>query len=184
MKTFLIILLLLSITLDTNAQAIPTSKAVYYNWIYLNNSSRVLKGIILATNDSSIQFIDKSFLAKGKVVASYQLQVIPIATIESIKYRKRNRLTKGTLLGVAGGAAAGAILGYAQGDDVCEPGAWCILEFSAEDKAVLGAILGIMPGMSIGLLLGSSRETIPINGNQSVYGLIRDELKNYTLTRK
>jgi hypothetical protein len=187
MKTFLILLLLLSISLGTNAQAIPPSKAAYYNWIYLNNSSRVLKGIILATNDSSIQFINKSFLASGKVMASYQVQVIPISTIESIKYRKRNSLAKGTLLGAAGGAAAGALIGYASGDDECQPtGGWldCLFVYSAEEKAGLGAILGIMPGMSIGLLLGSRRETIHIKGEQQVYNLTRDELKNYTLTGK
>ena len=181
MKTLLILLLLLSITFGANAQVIPSTKAEYYNWIYLNNSSRVLKGVVLATNDSSVQFIDKSFLASGKVMASYQLQIIPISTVESIKFRKRSSLTKGTLLGAAGGSAAGALIGYSTGDDVCGSG-WCILQFTAEEKANIGAILGIIPGMTLGLLLGSSRETIHINGDQSVYTLTRDQLKKYTLT--
>ncbi|WP_242927914.1 hypothetical protein [Pontibacter vulgaris] len=184
MKTWLVLLLLLSITFGTNAQALPSSKATYYNWVYLNNSSRVLKGMILATNDSSVQFVNKSFLVRGRVAAQYSPILIPISVIEKIKSRKRNSLTYATLLGAAGGVAAGALIGYAQGDDVCGSGTWCIFQFSAEEKARLGAVLGVIPGLSIGLLLGSSRQTIHINGNLNVYSLARDELKKYTLTEQ
>ncbi|NDK56961.1 hypothetical protein [Pontibacter fetidus] len=185
MKTLLFLLLLLPVTIAVNAQAIPSAKATYANWLYLNNSNHVLKGVILATDDSTVLFIDRSFLVAGKVIPSYQLQVIPIAMIEKIKFRKRNSLAKSTLLGTAAGAAVGAIVGYASGDDECySTGGWfdCMFVYSAEEKAGLGAVIGILPGMTIGLLLGSSRKTIHINGDQGVYVLTRDELRKYTLS--
>lgn len=182
MKNLLILLLLLSTLLGANAQDLPATKAGYYSWIYLKDSSRAMKGVIVEANDSSVQFIDKSFLTRGKVMASYKLRVIPISTIQTIKYRKRNSPGKGALLGAVGGALAGAILGYASGDDRCEPGTWCIFVYSAEEKATMGAVLGILPGLGIGTILGSRRETIHINGDQSTYNLIRNELKKYSLT--
>jgi hypothetical protein len=41
-------------------------------------------------------------------------------------------------LGFLGGALVGIVPGLADGDDVCEPGAWCLFQISAEEKALAG----------------------------------------------
>ncbi|MBC5775578.1 hypothetical protein H8S95_15990 [Pontibacter sp. KCTC 32443] len=184
MKIFLILLLLLSVTLGTSAQSIPASTVDSYNWIYLKNGSRPLKGVTVQASDSSLHFVNESFLVRNTVPASIKPLIIPVTHIDKIKYRRRNNIIRVGLIGALGGAALGALIGYASGDDTCESGSWCMVLFSAEDKAMVGSILGILPGMGIGMAIGSYRKTIYINGAQSTYSLTRDELKKYTLTKQ
>ncbi|MFD2514646.1 hypothetical protein ACFSRY_12290 [Pontibacter locisalis] len=182
MKTVLALLLCCIATVPLKAQATSPVKSEYLHWLYLKDSRRALKGVIIEANDSSILFLDNFTLSKNKK-ATYTPQLIPVSSVEKIKYRKRKDFRKGLLLGGLGGAATGAVAGYADGDDECGPGTWCIVFFTAEDKAVLGAVLGVIPGMAIGALVGSSKKTIFINGNQDTYNLSREELKQYTLAK-
>jgi hypothetical protein len=64
-------------------------------------------------------------------------------------------LGRGLGFGFLAGAAVGAMLGYADGDDECAEGDWCILDLSAGDKAVVGgAVIGGL-GAAIGALVGA-----------------------------
>lgn len=182
MKTILVVLVLCCFQFIAEAQKTIDPNVQYYSWIYLNSSQKPVKGVILETNDSTIQFIQKSELVKNKAVAPYNAQSIPVTAIEKIKIRKKNGVSNGLLLGAIGGAAAGAIIGFADGDDVCD-GYWCIMLFSAEEKAALGAFTGIFPGGLIGALVGSRRKTIFINADQNLYTNSRWELDNYSLTK-
>lgn len=81
-----------------------------------------------------------------------------------IKLIETKRHGQGALEGGAWGALAGAVIGgvygYAQGDDECSDHDLCILDFSAEDKAALGAImlggLGGLAGLVVGAVVGST----------------------------
>jgi hypothetical protein len=62
-------------------------------------------------------------------------------------------------LGFLGGAAVGAVIGYADGDDECDPndGHWCLFTMTAGEKAVLGgAVFGVLGG-ALGGLIGLAR---------------------------
>ena len=63
---------------------------------------------------------------------------------------------EGLALGAASGIAAGVAIGLASGDDHCNPDSFCILQFSAGDKAIIGgAVLGSI-GLGLGALLGAA----------------------------
>jgi hypothetical protein len=64
---------------------------------------------------------------------------------------------RGLGLGFLGGAVIGAMLGFADGDDKCVEGQWCIFDLSASDKAVLGGVLMGGVGAAIGGLVGAAR---------------------------
>lgn len=142
-----------------------------------------MKGVILETNDSTIQFIENSLLKKNTAVAPFTSQRIPISSVERIKIRKKGAVGRGILFGALSGAMLGAIIGFADGDDVCEPGSWCILQFSAEEKAAVGATTAIIPGLAVGALIGRNRKTIYINGDQTLYVNSRGELMEYALIK-
>lgn len=61
---------------------------------------------------------------------------------------------EGLAIGGLGGAVLGAGLGFAAGDDHCTSNSFCILQFSAEDKAVLAGIVWGSIGLGLGALIG------------------------------
>jgi hypothetical protein len=67
---------------------------------------------------------------------------------------------EGAGIGVLGGALAGAVVGYAAGDDPeCSNDAFLCLQFKAEDKALFGGLyvgaIGLAAGALIGGVIGS-----------------------------
>ena len=93
--------------------------------------------------------------------------------IEQIaRQEKRTRgqgLLRGGGIGLLVGAVGGAVLGFADGDDRCDPNSWCFLSFSAEDKALMGAIAlgggGALIGGTVGLIAPGQRWVgLPVPG--------------------
>lgn len=161
-----------------DAQTVINPKVRYYAWVYLHNTTKPLKGVMLEANDSTIKFINKSLLVNKISVVPFSSQTIHITTIEKIKVRKRNGVSNGTLIGSLAGALTGAT--YLSGDDTCEPGMWYIFTLTAEEKAQAGFILSqIRRGR--GALVGKAKSSIVIDGKQSLYNENRDRLKQYSL---
>jgi hypothetical protein len=63
----------------------------------------------------------------------------------------RGSWVRGTLIGAGIGAAAGALIGFALGDDKQSDNNAGDVDFTAEDKALFGVILGAPIGALIGL---------------------------------
>ena len=88
---------------------------------------------------------------------------IPASRIERIEIGTRRgpeRLLAGTLIGGGIGALAGGLLGLAAGDDTspCEGATgicFDLFHFSAEEKAVMGAITLGMAGGGVGFMIGT-----------------------------
>lgn len=79
----------------------------------------------------------------------------------ALAYRVRgSQKLSSALVGLAAGGAAGAILGFASGDDVCT--GWCLFAQSAEEKAFLGGILFGAAGAVTGALVGKGPIWAPI----------------------
>lgn len=81
--------------------------------------------------------------------------VLPPASVAKVTVVRHGQgAAEGAGIGFLIGAVIGAAIGFADGDDQCED--FCILAFSAEDKAVLGAFgIGGIGGL-VGLVVGAS----------------------------
>lgn len=62
---------------------------------------------------------------------------------------------EGFLGGALAGLAVGAIVGLSDGDDHCD-GSFCILTFSAEEKAAIVGVAGAGIGGLVGIVLGAA----------------------------
>ena len=142
--------------------------------VSINFGNRKIYGSIYEIKDSSI-VVSNSHRQRDYLRKSFQTKVINCSQIDVISVRHKNL---GALYGALGGLLAGAIIGYAQGDDT--PG---IMSFTATDKAILGGFLGVLPGTLIGGLIGSIKIKIPINGNFENFNKKKELLKKYSYIR-
>lgn len=62
---------------------------------------------------------------------------------------------KGLAIGGGAGIIAGAVVGYASGDDECDPGSWCIMTMTAGQKAGVGAVVLGSVGGAVGAAFGA-----------------------------
>ena len=72
---------------------------------------------------------------------------------------------EGLGLGMLAGITTGAVIGLASGDDHCSANGFCLFQFSAGDKAILGGIVLGGAGLVVGGLLGA------VIGSRDVYRL-------------
>jgi hypothetical protein len=90
--------------------------------------------------------------------------IVESADMRSYTTVSRGRgAVEGVALGGLGGATLGAVLGFAGGDDTCQSGSFCILKFSARDKAFLGGVALGAIGAALGGLIGA------LAGSRDVY---------------
>jgi hypothetical protein len=145
-------------------------KVKYYKArVTLNNDSRV-KGVLYAADEEGLILIDNKLLGT--------IMTVGYGDIELIKVRKRGRVGNSALIGGAGGTALGALIGFAGGDD---PEDCWILCYTAEEKALMGAVALVIPGAGIGALIGTESKKFEINGDLKQYKRSLSELKKYAL---
>lgn len=94
-------------------------------------------------------------------------QQVPLDALERVRFlspghpRGRGAL-EGGALGLLSGAAVGAAIGFASGKDTCGSSGGCLFQFSASEKAALGAIglgaIGVLAGFIAGGLHGHHDE--------------------------
>ena len=156
---------------------------IYITWISLNSETFKVKGILYEIKDSSI------LVANTVVMADYYIDKLEISefyidNIETIKIRKSTRIIKGALIGLITGITVGGISGFASGDD--PPCTSCFIDFSrsAKQKAIVRGILSGIGGAVIGLLVGSAKTKISIDGSISNYKTHKDKLREYSLREK
>lgn len=183
MKTLCTLLFLCLAVYTANAQK-SDAKIKYQVWVHVNDNPRPLKGALVEVQDSAIQVLQRVYIRKNSIVSTNAAMVVPVSSIRKIQVRKRSNVANGVWLGALGGVVVGAAIGYASGDDVCPPGAFCLFQFSAEDKAVVGSVAGIGPGMALGAILGSGKKTILINGDQTLYSNARHQLQDFVHQRQ
>ncbi|WP_162055077.1 hypothetical protein [Pontibacter pamirensis] len=134
------------------------------------------KGVLLSTSDSTIQVLPNAKSYTFPLTAAQTPISIPVTAIEEIRFRSKGSPGRGALFGGLIGIATGAIIGFADGDDE-----GTFLAFSAEDKALMGSTLLLLPGVGIGAVVGSGKKKVYIQGKPEVYQRARGSLQQYAL---
>jgi len=137
---------------------------------------KLIHGRLLAINDSQLVLLK----ANGHYV-------IPSENIRSFTLKRKNRVLKGTLIGLGVGAITGVIAGLASGDDpLMEPSAsdWGIsaainnaFAMTAREKAVvMGTSMGLS-GAIIGAIVGAvAKKKFMIGGRKEKFRDLQAEL--------
>ena len=144
--------------ISTTIKRLPESKL----WTY-DNEKEYRKGAIFELQDSSI-LLSSSFVKEDYYSGNYTVSKILIEDIKLIQTRKPGGGGKGLVLGGGIGFSVGALLGAMGGND--DPG---LFSYTAGEKAVIGGVtLGAIGGV-LGLIIGSVKIKIPINGSMDMY---------------
>ncbi len=132
--------------------------SLYKGWLYKANTDEVF---LIEKKKVLVPFAGMLY---EKTRSSDLPRRFPVEQIEEISLRKKNAGLKGALIGLGVGAATGALIGFASGDD--KPHSYSgnvnysgisILIFTAREKATLGAfglgVIGTITGLCIGNLV-------------------------------
>ncbi len=155
---------------SAQAQDKDTSKNKYRVWVNLFEEPYEVQGTLYQLNDSSL------LVSHYKTFTEFIIDNNPtielrVNNIDQIGARKKNRMFKAILLGGASGFVAGSLIGFSRGDDE---------DLTAEQKAIRGGITLGIPGALVGMLIGSVKVVIPIEGSLSNYRKQHAKLQQYS----
>jgi hypothetical protein len=154
------------------------ARPIHKIWVTPRNNTSRLIGYLSEVGDSLI--IVSSHLNQSGFTED--LQSIDFQNIETIKFRKKGKVGNSILIGALSGVAIGAIVGFASGDDNCSGGLFSSLFcYTKEQKAVLGGVSLLLPGVLIGAVAGSIKIEIPINGDYQTFKKKRGELMKFRM---
>lgn len=146
----------------------PPKVKIYNAIVRLTTQKQKVVGVLRAVDDSTVHL----------KVSAGSLR-INARVIRSITIKRKGNVGRGAFGGAMGGLFIGGLIGFSSGDD--EPCAWCFT-YTAEEKALAGAVLGGGIGALIGMVFGSSRkEYVAIDGVPAVFKAHEDLLRTYTL---
>jgi hypothetical protein len=111
----------------------------------------------------------REFAPAGRVIVDTPDSAVVLDPAASaIEYRNGNRTKWGSAaIGMLVGGTIGAVAGLAEGDDECRPGSWCIMMFSAGEKATMGFIGGGLLGALVGAVAIPAGRWIPLRTDAS-----------------
>lgn len=163
----LMVLVFLFIAPGLHGQNKKEKIKVYKVWVTKMDGSNV-RGFFYAADEQGIT------ISKSKTPDESNLLMVEAGNISLIKLRRKGAVGKGAGIGFLSGAAVGAIIGLADGDEFL---------FPKEAKAgIAGAFIGVI-GTGVGAIVGTGKKKIPIDGNAETYRIQLNSLTNYTLTR-
>ena len=165
----------------------------YQVWIDKTTGTTVA-GTLAGVGEDQLQLLPSFYYGKQGPAQLHQLS-IPSADIQQVKFRRKGKVGRGILIGVAAGVITGVIIGVAAGDDpdcgydpnnpspfghvlgsLCES-----MHMTAGEKAVLaGTGLGLAGGL-VGGIIGSIKVKIPINGSKDSFKANRFRLEHYVV---
>ena len=193
-KNFLFALLVTGLSVsaqtDTTAPSKKTSPRIatvhtldgkkLKGWLYSMDENNIY---LLSTKTKQVQL--KDYKALDLTSGRFSINVSQINTIST---QKKNGGLKGALIGLGVGAAAGAIMGFASGDDPMKPYTGePISDFfialansfalTAEEKAAGGAVTGALTGALTGFIIGKlAKKKFIIGGKKDNYRDLQGEL--------
>ena len=142
----------------TPEEAEQLTSMVGYRDVTITTESSQSAGTAIDVGVSSSTWTDRATQAR---------ETVPTAVLQQIELPRQHGTgaLEGAALGAFSGAMLGMVLGFASGDDKCSPQQWCILQFSAGQKAGFAAIglgsVGLIAGTIAGAIIGH-RTTIQL----------------------
>ena len=137
---------------DVHAIYLSTPK-VYGVRVDMLNQKQKIKGYLYEVRDSMVLVSSKN----------HTIQKINVAQIEALRLRERNKIGKGVGIGAGAGFAAGLLASAAVDGGGYE---WIILP-----------PLGLLAGGFVGLLAGTYRKYIKINGSYYLFNINKYDLQ-------
>jgi len=171
MKTlFLFLSIALCMIYQSANGQVSEKKHIYKTWVISYNKSQTTKGYLRGLEESSIVIstsLDHSTIPPSSVE-------LDIASVKTIKFRRKNKIGRSILHGAMVGFAVGGITGLINYD----PNSWNPYGSAAEGGLVFGAVFGMAGGL-VGGIVGPIKIVIPINGSQKTYEIKRNKLSTY-----
>ena len=149
-----------------------------YKVTLTSSDNLVVKGYLVSLTDSAVNIGPtpvKGNVSRGK---SSRLISINYNKIDKVTLRRKGRAARGLLIGAASGAVVGVIAGYMGGDDTPRNGGpFCILCFTAAEKAKIGAVVFGFSGGALGTVVGAvAHKTFIIKGDKQNFDSLRSTL--------
>jgi ethanolamine transporter EutH len=127
---------------------------------------------VLVANSLNRSMASRKDLSTG----SFNVSIADYNDIYIVKVRRTNSVPRGLLTFALVGASLGAIIGAM----VYEPPSGYGMSFSQAECAGIGAVAGTICSIPVGVLVGSIKIKIPINGNINTFNQNRNKLKKYS----
>jgi len=175
---FIFISLLLLMDVSTViAQNDSLKKPVYRCNIELINPTNHIEGDIIDIEDSFL-VVNKSYIKNKEklLMDNFQLMKIPSIRIDEVSAWKKGSAGRGLLIGSLTGAFVGSLVALATYKEPPD-GSWIVI--SKGETILGGTIFGFVSGGLIGLVIGSIRIKIPINGKQDKFDSARKQYQSY-----
>ena len=126
--------------------------------IGIREGNRVKLDVPSMSNNKFVGIVSELSDSTLVLRSGYYTYMIPFESIDkvSVSAGKRRHVGRGAALGLLGGAALGGMIGFISYEPCTEEGFMaCFLRpESSTDAAMMGSILGIVPGTLIGMLIG------------------------------
>jgi hypothetical protein len=174
-KSLLLVVSILFIQLLTAQDSLQFKHGTYKVTINTSSDNMGVQGYLQSLSDTSVYISSLPVKFNGYANPNSKLSSISYKEINDVRLRRKGSTARGFLIGAIAGAALGAILGYASGDDVQKnPNSWCIPCFTAGQKAqLIGISLGAI-GAGIGGLVGkSAHKTFTIKNNKESFDTLK-----------
>lgn len=142
----------------------------YKVWITLADKPYEVNGTLYELRDSTLLVSHYKTFSEFIVDDSPTIE-LHINNIDLIETRKRNRIGMGILIGAVSGFTVGGLIGLTRAGDA---------EQTTGQKALIGGASLAIPGALVGLLVGSVKVVIPIEGNILKYKDQRLKLQKYS----
>jgi hypothetical protein len=164
--------LILSLFLIVQAPSLSTDSTPLTRKIYVTNINKgtpnayraYLKGI----NDTSV-YLSKQPQPYGS--SSFD-NTVPYHIIENLTVHKKGGAGKGAIWGGLSGIAFGAIVGAI----TYKPCSDCFFDFGVGFNMFAGALLGMLPGVGVGLIIGGRKQRFQIRGSRENFDQMRSKL--------
>ena len=168
-------LLMVLLLLQGHAQDSALYKPRIFKLKVYTVTGQTLSGYLNKVTDSSLSLSDKAIFFHPYTPLSTDARNIGFYNIQKIQVRRKNAALRGLWQGALIGFAVGAITGLIDGDDEgLNDGSWCILCFTAAEKAMILGGLGTVAGGLTGTLIGGLlRKQFVIGGQKPKFDHMR-----------